>query len=98
MTNLRTWGTGLSFILLPLIFVFGFASHPNLAQLAPPDYGDASAWIAEFHGNRLWAIGHTAVMWSNVPALVVFLGLMTLLREKAGTLSLIAGSSEWSGA
>ena len=92
MTNPRTWGTGLSFILLPLIFVFGFASHPNLAQLAPPDYGDASAWIAEFHGNRLWAIGHTAVMWSNVPALVVFLGLMTLLREKAGTLSLIAGS------
>lgn len=92
MTNVRTLGTGLSFIVLPLLFVFGFASHPNLVELAPPDYGNASAWIAEFHGNTLWAIGHTAVLWSNIPAIVVFLGLMALLREKAGTLSLIAGS------
>ena len=92
MANLRTWGTGLSFILLPLIFVFGFASHPNLAQLAPPNYQDASAWIEEFHGNPMWAIAHIAVMWPTVPALIVFLGLMTLLREKAGVLSLIAGA------
>jgi len=32
------------------------------------------------------------VLWSNLPAIVVFLGLMTMLREKAPTLSLAAGS------
>jgi hypothetical protein len=32
MIDIRKRGTGLSFILLPLLFVFGCDSHPNLQK------------------------------------------------------------------
>jgi len=64
----RRVGTGLAFILAPLLFAVAFVAHPNLGSLEVG--GDVSARIAEFHGNAFMHFGHFMMLLS-VPLLIV---------------------------
>jgi hypothetical protein len=73
MDNLKRTGTGICFILLPLILIFGFAGHPNLTDLKPPG-SNIDNWVREFHDNSTWRVVHVAVLWVTIPITIYFLG------------------------
>ena len=68
LERVKRVGTGLAFIVFPLVFVFAFAIHPNLFSLEVVT--GVEARVAEFHGNRLMHLGH-ALMLLTVPLLIV---------------------------
>lgn len=91
MESFKRVGTGLCFILVPVILILGFGAHPNLTDLKPPG-SDVEKWVSEFHGNNMWRVGHIAVLWATIPMTVIFLAWMRLLQGKAPALSFVAGA------
>lgn len=92
MENFKRIGTGICFLLVPVILILAFGAHPNLTELKPAG-SDVEKWISEFHGNTLWRVGHIAVLWATIPIAVIFLTWMQLLKEQAPVLSFVAGAS-----
>jgi hypothetical protein len=90
MENFKRFGTGICFILVPIILILGFAAHPNLSDLKPPG-SNVDNWVNEFHGNAMWQVAHVSVMWATLPITVIFLGWMRMLKDKAPVLSFVAG-------
>jgi len=90
MENFKRFGTGICFILVPIILIFGFAAHPNLSDLKPPG-SNVDNWVNEFHGNAMWQVAHVSVMWATLPITVIFLAWMRMLKDKAPVLSFVAG-------
>ena len=89
LESVKRIGTGLAFILFPLIFIFAFAIHPDLFSLAIVT--DVNERIADFHGNQLIHAGH-ALMLLTVPLLIVVsLKLMDMLNERRPWLGFIGG-------
>jgi hypothetical protein len=83
-------GTGLVFILFPLLFIFAFAVHPGL--LSPHLLGPQEL-ILRAHQNSLLQFGHVLVTLSTVLLVVVALRFMNLLeRKSAGWVGLIGAS------
>ncbi len=82
-------GTGMAFILYPLLSGIAFAAHPNLLSL---EIGvDVSAKIAEFHGNAFMHLGHF-LMTLGVPLLIVAIAkFMGMLKEHDSWLGFIGG-------
>lgn len=89
MENFKRISTGICFVLVPIILLLGFASHPNLADLEPP--GSVEKWVGEFHGNLMWRVGHLSVMWATLPITVIFLEWMRVLKERMPVWSFVAG-------
>jgi hypothetical protein len=80
LESVKRIGTGLAFIVFPIVFIFAFGIHPNPFSLAIVT--DVSARIGEFHGNRLMHLGH-ALMLLTVPLLIVVsLKFMFMLKER----------------
>lgn len=80
-------GTGLAFVVFPIVFIFAFAIHPNLFSLAV--VADVNTRIGEFHGNRLMHLGH-ALMLLTVPLLIVVsLKFMQMLPERGAWLGFL---------
>ena len=80
-------GTGLAFVVFPIVFIFAFAIHPNLFSLAI--VADVHTRIGEFHGNRLMHFGH-ALMLLTVPLLIVVsLKFMEMLPERGAWLGFL---------
>jgi hypothetical protein len=78
-------GTGLSFFIFPLVFVFAFAGHPHLMSfhfLGPQEL------ILRAHGNGLLHLGHALVTLNTGLLVVVALYFMKLLNK---------GSYAWAG-
>ena len=78
-------GTGLSFLIFPLVFVFAFAGHPNMMSfhfLSPEEL------ILRAHGNGLLHFGHALVTLNTGLLVVVALYFMNLLNN---------GSCAWAG-
>ena len=69
-------GTGLSFIIFPLVFVFAFATHPNLLS---PRFLGPEALILRAHGAGILHFGHALVTLNTALLVVVALHFMTLL-------------------
>lgn len=69
-------GTGLSFIIFPLVFVFAFAAHPNLLS---PRFLGPEALILRAHGAGILHFGHALVTLNTALLVVVALHFMTLL-------------------
>lgn len=82
-------GTGVIFILVPVVLVFGFGAHPNLGDLEPS--ANAEKWANEFHGNGMWRLAHVLVLWVAPLISVLFLEWMRLLKDKAPAMSFVAG-------
>lgn len=83
-------GTGLAFVLFPLVFVFAFAVHPGL--LAPRVLGPLEL-IQRAHGNSLLQFGHVLVTLSTGLLVVIALKFKSLLdRRAAGWAGLIGAA------
>jgi hypothetical protein len=78
-------GTGLCFIIFPLVFIFAFATHPNLLS---PKFLGPEALILRLHGVGILHFGHALVTLNTALLVVVALHFMTLLE---GT------SMKWAG-
>jgi hypothetical protein len=85
LASFKHIGTGLSFVLMPLVFVFAFAVHPELLHphlLSPPEL------IARAHGERVLQFGHALVTLNTALLIVTALHFMRVLD---------AGSCAWAG-
>jgi len=78
---------GISFLATPLVLIFGFASHPNLASLEVMTSGEAYA--AEFRKNNLLLIAHVGVMFCALLFMGVMIGFNKLLAEKSPWLGFV---------
>jgi len=78
-------GTGLAFILFPLIFSFAFAIHPGLLN---PHLFSEKELIMRAYGNDFLAFGHVLVLLCTPLLIVVALQFMKLLDR---------GLSAWAG-
>lgn len=90
MDDFKRIGTGICFVLVPIILILGFGAHPNLTDMAPP--GSVEKWVGEFHGNVLWRVAHIAVMWATLPIAVIFLEWMRVLKDRMPVWSFAAGT------
>jgi hypothetical protein len=83
-------GTGLAFVLFPLVFIFAFAVHPGL--LSPRLLGPLDL-IRRAHGNSLLQFGHALVTLSTGLLVVIALKLKSILdRHGAGRAGLIGAA------
>ena len=78
LDEVKRIGTGLAFILFPLIFVFAFAVHPGL--FTPHRLSDTEL-ILRAHHNALLAFGHAMVLFDAAILIAVTLGLMKILER-----------------
>ncbi|MGB5348816.1 MAG: hypothetical protein WBN15_07565 [Polyangiales bacterium] len=77
-------GTGLAFVVFPIVFIFAFAIHPNLFSFAIVT--EVSARVSEFHGNRLMHLGHALMLLTVSLLIVVSLKFMDMLPERGARL------------
>jgi hypothetical protein len=83
--SFKQLGTGLSFIVFPLVFVFAFSTHPGLLHphfLSPPEL------IARARGEGLLQFAHALVTLNTALLIVVAVHFMKVLDRS---------SSAWSG-
>lgn len=88
--SIKRIGTGLSFILFPVIFAIGFAVHPNLLSFSIVT--DASDWVQEFHGNNLLHVVHVTELFCVPLIIVIALKIKDLLRDRGEWYGLIGCS------
>jgi hypothetical protein len=79
LETVKRIGTGLSFILFPLAFIFAFAVHPGL--LDPHILGPLEL-IQRAHGNALLQFGHVLVTLSTGLLVVIALNFKDVLERK----------------
>ncbi|MCX6560381.1 MAG: hypothetical protein NTZ26_07685 [Candidatus Aminicenantes bacterium] len=83
-------GTGLAFVLFPLVFIFAFAIHPGL--LAPRLLGPQEL-IQRAHGDSLLQFGHVLVTLSTGLLVVIALRFKSVLdRHAAGWAGLVGAA------
>jgi hypothetical protein len=81
LSSFKRIGTGLSFIVLPLVFVFAFAVHPGLLH---PHFLSPAELIARAHGATLLHFGHALVTLDTALLVVVAIHFMRVLQHGAG--------------
>jgi hypothetical protein len=87
LAKFKKIGTGMAFILFPLLFIFAFAVHPRLLN---PHLLGPQELILRAHQNSLLQFGHVLVTLSTFLLVVIALHFMKLLeRESAGWAGLI---------
>jgi hypothetical protein len=80
LNSLKRIGTGLSFIIFPLVFVFAFAGHPNMLNfhfLSPEEL------ILRARGNDLLHFGHALVTLNTGLLVVAAIHFMKLLDKSS---------------
>jgi len=82
LNSVKRIGTGLSFIIFPLVFAFAFAGHPDL--LNPDHILSPEELIRRAHGNSTLHFGHALVTLNTALLVVVALYFMKLLDKGAG--------------
>ena len=81
LSSTKRIGTGLSFIIFPLVFVFAFSVHPGLLH---PHFLGPSELILRAHGaSGLLHFGHALVTIDTALLVVVALHFMRLLDQTA---------------
>jgi hypothetical protein len=81
LSSTKRIGTGLSFVIFPIVFVFAFSVHPGLLQ---PHLLDPSELILRARGAGLLQLGHALVMLDTALLVVVTLHFMKLLDHSSG--------------
>lgn len=82
--DLPTWkrrGTGLAFVIFPIVFVFAFAVHPDI--LHPRVLGPADL-VVRAHGAPLLQLAHALVTLDTALLVVVALHFMNVLGNGRG--------------
>ena len=83
--SFKRFGTGLSFLIFPLVFVFAFSVHPGLLH---PHLLSPAELIARARGAGLLQFGHALVTLNTALLIVVAMHFMKVL---------VHGSSAWAG-
>ena len=83
--SFKRLGTGLSFVVFPLVFVFAFSVHPGLLH---PHFLSPSELVARARGADLLQFGHALVTLDTALLVVVAVHFMKVLDH---------GSSAWAG-
>lgn len=76
--SIKRIGTGLAFILFPLLFIFAYAVHPGLLHPRVLSNQDV---ITRAHDNALLGFGHVLVLLDAALLIVVTLQFMKLLDK-----------------
>jgi hypothetical protein len=87
LDDIKRIGTGIAFILFPLLFIFAFAVHPDLLN---PHMLSLQETILRAHNNSFLAFGHVLVLFDAGILIVVVLHLMKALDSPSG-------SAAWAG-
>jgi hypothetical protein len=88
LQNGKRIGTGLAFILFPLIFIFAFSVHPGLLT---PHFLNSEQLIYRAHQNGLLQFGHLLVTLCTTLLIVIALHFMKLLEKSSGWAGTIGG-------
>jgi len=83
--SFKRLGTGLSFLIFPLVFVFAFSVHPGLLH---PHFLSPAELIARARGAGLLQFGHALVTLNTALLIVVAMHFMKILEHS---------SSAWAG-
>ena len=67
-------------MVLPLIYIFSFASHPNLLNLKPTK--TAVSWASEIRHNKKLHLLHLLVLASSLPAINIALNFKEIIGEQ----------------
>lgn len=81
LSSTKRIGTGLAFVIFPIVFVFAFSVHPGLLHphlLGPPEL------ILRARGAGLLQLGHALVTLNTALLVVVALHFMKLLDRSSG--------------
>jgi hypothetical protein len=81
LVQIEQIGTGMAFIIFPLIFIFAFAVHPGLLK---PRLLSPKELILRAHGNKPLQFGHVLVTLCTPLLIVVALHFMRLLDGSTG--------------
>jgi hypothetical protein len=82
LSSIKRIGTGLSFVIFPIVLVFAFSVHPGLLH---PHFLDPSELILRSHRAGLLQFSHALVMLDTGLLIVVALHFMKLLDRSAGS-------------
>ena len=85
LSSFKRIGTGLSFIVFPLVFAFAFAAHPGLLH---PNFLTPAELIARARDAGLLQFGHALVTLNTALLVVVAIHFMRILQQ---------GSGAWAG-
>ncbi|WP_320998745.1 hypothetical protein [Hungatella effluvii] len=77
-------------MVLPLIYIFSFASHPNLLNLKPTK--TAVSWASEIRHNKKLHLLHLLVLASSLPAINIALNFMEIIGEQYRIFALSGGT------
>ena len=80
LNQTKRFGTGLTFIIFPLLFIFAFAVHPGLLN---PHLLSPEELILRAHQDGLLQFGHVLVTLSTALLVVVALHFMKLLDRSS---------------
>jgi len=83
-------GTGVCFIVFPLVFVFAFAVHPGLLH---PHFLAPAELIARARGAGLLEFGHALVTLDTALLVVVAIHFMRVLQQGAGAWAGFVGAA-----
>lgn len=83
-------------IALPLIYVFSFASHPNLLDLRPTK--TAVSWASEIRHNKRLHTLHLLVLISSLLVINIALNFMEMIEEQYQIFAVIGGGLSIIGA
>jgi hypothetical protein len=87
LESVKRVGSGLALIAFPIIFIFLFATHPNLFNISMVT--DVNDRIKEFHGNNFLHFMHFVMLLCVPVLIVVALKLMGLLKRRGAWLGFI---------
>ena len=87
LESVKRVGSGLALIAFPIIFIFLFATHPNLFNISMVT--DVNTRIEEFHGNDFLHFMHFVMLLCVPLLIVVALKLMDLLKGRGAWLGFI---------
>jgi len=81
LNSTKLLGTGLAFIIFPLVFVFAFATHPNLLN---PHFLGPEELILRARDSGVLHLGHALVTLNTALLVVVALHFTRLLESSPG--------------
>jgi hypothetical protein len=90
LDNIKRIGTGLAFILFPLLFIVGFAFHPGL--LSPHMLSPRELVMRAQHAD-LMQLGHVLDIFGAALLIVIALRFMKLLDRGSAALAGLVGAA-----
>lgn len=79
LDKIKRIGTGLAFLIFPLIYIFAFATHTGLLN---PKFLTPLELISRLHNNSILHLGHALVTLSTGLLVVVAIHFLGLLKNK----------------